>query len=108
MAAGGAILLVIALILFGRGILKRNSTQMTVTNMRVLANVGIASRRSIEIFLSRVESIGVEEPVMGRMLGYGTVVVRGVGGTPESFNLIAHPLEFRTHVQQEIEKSQTK
>lgn len=108
MMAGGAMLLVIALVLFLRGVLRRNSTQMTVTNMRVVANVGIAARRSVEIFLSRVESIGVEESVMGRMLGYGTVIVRGTGGTPESFNLVAHPLEFRTHVQQQIELAQQK
>jgi uncharacterized membrane protein YdbT with pleckstrin-like domain len=108
MMAGGVILLFLAVIFFVRGILKRNSTQMTVTNMRVVANVGIASRRSIEIFLSRVESIGVEEGLLGRMLGYGTVVVRGTGGTPESFAMIAHPLEFRTNVQQQIEISQAK
>ena len=108
MMIGGGILLVLAVIFFLRGFLRRNSTEMTVTNMRVVANVGIAARRSIEIFLSRVESIGVEESVMGRMLGYGTVVVRGTGGTPESFNMIGHPLEFRTYVQQQIELTQQK
>ena len=55
-----------------------------------------------------MESIGVEESVMGRMLGFGTVIIHGTGGTPEVFNIIAHPLEFRTQVQQQIEKSQTK
>jgi hypothetical protein len=40
------------------------------------------------------------------MLGYGTVIVHGTGGTPEVFNRMAHPLEFRTQVQQQIEKSQ--
>ena len=104
----GTILLFIAVILVVRGILKRNSTQMTVTNMRVVASVGIVSRRSVEIFLSRVESIGVQESMMGRMLGYGTVVVRGTGGTPESFNRVAHPLELRTQVQRQIELAQGK
>ena len=108
MMIGGGVLLLLAVVFFLRGILRRNSTQMTVTNMRVVANVGIAARRSIEIFLSRVESVGVEESVMGRMLGYGTVIVRGTGGTPESFNLIAHPLEFRTYVQRQIELTQQK
>ena len=108
MMAAGTMLLLIGLVFIARGILKRNSTQMTVTNMRVVANVGIAARRSIEIFLSRVESIGVEETMAGRMLGYGAVIVRGTGGTPETFNLIAHPLEFRTHVQQQIELAQEK
>jgi uncharacterized membrane protein YdbT with pleckstrin-like domain len=106
--AGGAILLVIALIFIVRGILERNATEMTVTNKRVVAKVGVAARRTIELLLSRVESIGVEESMMGRMLGFGTVIVRGTGGTPESFDKIGHPLEFRTHVQQQIEKAQEK
>jgi uncharacterized membrane protein YdbT with pleckstrin-like domain len=102
---GGAILLLIALVFIIRGILERNATEMTVTNKRLVAKVGVAARRTIELLLSRVESIGVEESMMGRMLGYGSVIVRGTGGTPESFDGIARPLEFRTQVQQQIEKA---
>jgi uncharacterized membrane protein YdbT with pleckstrin-like domain len=101
----GAIFLVVALLFIVRGILVRNSTEMTVTNKRVFVKVGLAARRTIELLLSRVESIGVEESVTGRMLGYGTVIIHGTGGTPESFDTIARPLEFRTQVQQQIEKS---
>lgn len=104
----GAACLAIALIFIVRGILMRNATEMTVTNKRVFVKVGLAARRTIELLLSRVESIGVEESVMGRMLGYGRVIVHGTGGTPEVFNMVAHPLEFRTQVQQQIEKSSTK
>jgi uncharacterized membrane protein YdbT with pleckstrin-like domain len=104
----GAVLIVLALLFIARGILVRNATEMTVTNKRVFVKVGVAARRTIELLLSRVESIGAKESVMGRMLGYGTVIVHGTGGTPEIFNMIAHPLEFRTQVQQQIEKSQTK
>lgn len=104
----GAAFLAVALIFIIRGVLVRNATEMTVTNKRVFVKVGLAARRTIELLLSRVESIGVEESVMGRMLGFGTVIVHGTGGTPEVFNMIAHPLEFRTQVQQQIEKSQAK
>lgn len=104
----GAIFLFGALIFVVRGILWRNATEMTVTNKRVFIKVGLAARRTIELLLSRVESIGVEETVMGRMFGYGTVTVHGTGGTPEVFNMVAYPLEFRTQVQQQIEKSQGK
>ncbi len=104
----GAAFLVIALIFIVRGVVMRNSTEMTVTNKRVFVKVGLAARRTIELLLSRVESIGVEESAIGRMLGYGKVIVHGTGGTPETFNMIAHPLEFRTQVQQQIEKSQSK
>jgi len=108
MMGAGAVLLVVALFFIARGVLVRNATEMTVTNKRVFVKVGMAARRTIELLLSRVESIGVEETMMGRMLGYGTVIVHGTGGTPEVFNMVAHPLEFRTRVQQQIEKSQTK
>jgi uncharacterized membrane protein YdbT with pleckstrin-like domain len=103
MAAAGAILIFVGFIFIVSGLLKRNATEMTVTNKRIVVKVGIAARRTVEMLLTRVESIGVEESVMGRMLGYGTVIVRGTGGTPEAFDRIAHPLEFRTQVQQQIE-----
>jgi len=108
MTIAGVAFLVLALIFVVRGILMRNATEMTVTNKRVFVKVGLAARRTVELLLSRVESIGVEESVMGRMLGFGRVIVHGTGGTPEVFNGIAHPLEFRTQVQQQIEKNQAK
>ena len=85
------------------GTMKRNATEMVVTNKRVIVKTGILKRNTFEMLLSRIESIGVQEPVMGRMLGYGTVILRGVGGTPDEFDLIAKPLEFRSHVQEQIE-----
>jgi uncharacterized membrane protein YdbT with pleckstrin-like domain len=106
MLLGGFILLVVGCVCLGIGLLKRNATEMAVTDRRVIVKVGVATRRTFELLLSKVESIGVEESVMGRILGYGTVVVRGTGGTPEPFDTVAHPLEFRKQVQQQIEKSQ--
>jgi uncharacterized membrane protein YdbT with pleckstrin-like domain len=91
---GGALFLI--------GLLKRNATEMAVTSKRVIVKTGIADRRTTEILLSRIESVAVDEPAMGRLLGYGTVIVRGTGGTPEMFEKIYHPLEFREQVQRQI------
>ena len=88
--------------LFFIGILKRNATEMAVTNKRVIVKTGIVDRRTIEILLSRIESVAVEEPALGRLMGYGTVIVRGTGGTPEVFSKIYHPLELREQVQRQI------
>ena len=99
--AGIASLLVGA-IFFGIGLVLRNATEMAVTNKRVIVKTGLAERRTIELLLQRIESIAVEEPAMGRVLGYGTVIVRGTGGTPEVFQQIARPLEFREQVQRQI------
>jgi uncharacterized membrane protein YdbT with pleckstrin-like domain len=96
----------VAVILLGVGLIKRSATVMVLTNKRVIVKTGLASRRTIELLLSRIESIAVEEPAMGRVLGYGTVVIRGTGGTPEVFEKISHPLEFREHVQSQIAGSQ--
>jgi len=102
MAIIGAILVVAAVITFSYGVAKRNATEMAVTDRRVLIKTGMMSRRTLDLMLSRVESIGVEESAAGRMLGYGSVIVRGTGGTPEPFLMIAHPQEFRRAVQQQI------
>jgi uncharacterized membrane protein YdbT with pleckstrin-like domain len=106
MMMAGAAALAIAVFFILRGIVERNATEMTVTNKRVFVKTGLAARRTIELLLSRVESIGVEESAMGRMMGFGSVTIHGTGGTPEVFHKIAHPLEFRTAVQQQIEKTQ--
>jgi uncharacterized membrane protein YdbT with pleckstrin-like domain len=97
---------VVAAILFAVGLIRRNATVMALTNKRVIVKTGLASRRTLELLLSRIESVVVEEPAMGRMLGYGTVIIRGTGGTPETFDKIAHPLEFRAQVQGQISDGQ--
>lgn len=96
------ILIVIALANLAWGMAKRNATEMAVTNRRVLIKTGMGNRRTLDMMLSRVESIGVEETMWGRMMGYGSVIVRGTGGTPEPFVKISHPQEFRRQVQQQI------
>jgi uncharacterized membrane protein YdbT with pleckstrin-like domain len=100
----GVILLsVIAAVSIIFGIVRRNSTEMGVTNKRVVVKRGILSRRTFELLLSQIEGILVEESFMGRMFGFGTVIIRGTGGSPETFARIAHPLEFRRQVQEHIE-----
>ena len=98
----GVACLVVAAIFLGIGLVRRSATEMAVTNKRVIVKSGIVDRRTIELLLPRIESIAVEEPALGRVLGYGTVIVRGTGGTPEVFPQIARPLEFREQVQRQI------
>ncbi len=99
----GVGLIVLAALVFGIGLTKRNATEMAVTNKRVLIKQGVFGRRTLEILLQKIESIAVEESMSGRMLGFGTVIVRGTGGTPEPFKKMAHPLEFRRHVEEQVE-----
>jgi hypothetical protein len=101
---GGAALLVCGLIVILAGSIRRNATEMAVTTRRVVVKSGLASRRTIEMLLNKVETIEVSEPGMGRVLGYVSITMIGTGGTSEGFHKIAHPLEFRNEVQQQIER----
>lgn len=101
---GGAALLIVAAAIVAFAILKRNAVEIAVTDRRVMIKTGMFNRKSLEIMLAKVESIGIDEPAMGRLLGYGTVVVHGTGGTPEPFNRIARPSEFRRQVQEQVDK----
>lgn len=98
----GALALLGAVALIGGGIIRRFATEVAVSNQRVLIKTGLLSRRSVEVLLPKVESIGVNESLFGRMLGYGSVVVRGTGGTFETFDKIAQPNELRRQVQGQL------
>jgi uncharacterized membrane protein YdbT with pleckstrin-like domain len=101
----GVALVVVAAAVVAVAAVKRNATEIAVTNRRVIIKTGLAHRRSVEIMLPKVESIGITEPFIGRLLGYGSVVIRGSGGTPEPFERIAHPSEFRRHVHEQADRS---
>jgi len=103
----GAGLLVTGLVIIAVAAVKRNGIEIAVTNRRVIIKTGVMNRRSLEIMLPKVESIGINESFLGRMLGYGTVVIHGTGGTPEPFDKIAHPSEFRKHVQEQADATRT-
>ena len=80
-------------------LVKRQSSDFAVTNKRVMMKTGIFSTRSVELLLSKIEAIAVNQTLGGRMWGYGNIVVTGSGGTEETFSSIQAPLEFRRAVQ---------
>jgi len=78
------------------------SSEFAVTNRRVLIKVGFIRRHSVELLLQKVEGIGVDQGIFGRMLAYGTIIVTGTGGTKEPFKNIENPLGFRKEVQESL------
>ena len=100
----GFTLIVLGGVVLALAAVRRNATEMAVTNKRVIIKVGYLTKRTIELFLSKVESVEVEQSVGGRMLGYGSITLRGTGGTNEPFSHVADPLEFRRQVQHQIEE----
>jgi uncharacterized membrane protein YdbT with pleckstrin-like domain len=79
--------------------IRRHSSEFAVTNKRVIIKLGVTTTRSMELLLTKVEGITVTQSLMGRMFGYGEIVVTGSGGTQEPFDDIQSPLDFRQAVQ---------
>jgi uncharacterized membrane protein YdbT with pleckstrin-like domain len=99
--AGGAGLVITAVTGFLTW-LRLTSSEFAVTNKRVIVKMGIVQRRTVELMLSRIEGVSVDQSLTGRLGNYGTVTVNGTGGTREVFDEIADPLEFRRQIQAQI------
>jgi len=95
----GAAVLVVAALAWLVQWVKSRTSEFAVTNRRVIIKVGLIRRDTLELMLNKVESIGVDQTVTGRIVGYGTIIVVGTGGTREPFRNIARPLDFRKQVQ---------
>jgi uncharacterized membrane protein YdbT with pleckstrin-like domain len=76
----------------------RWTTETDVTNLRVVHKTGFIKRRTFEMSLDKVESVDVDQSILGRLLNYGDVTVRGVGEGAETIQTIASPLDFRNHI----------
>jgi uncharacterized membrane protein YdbT with pleckstrin-like domain len=86
--------------LFIAPLIDKYTDEFAITNKRVIIKTGLISRRTLEMNLSKIESVNVNQSILGRILGYGTITVIGTGGTRESFPKIQKPLEFRKKFQE--------
>ncbi|MFI8384874.1 PH domain-containing protein [Pseudomonas sp. NPDC079086] len=88
--------------LFGLGLLfwidaaiKYFTTELAITNKRVIAKFGLISRTTIEINLQKIESIQVNQGILGRIFNFGSVIVSGAGNPQAPVPGISSPLNFR-------------
>jgi hypothetical protein len=93
------LLLVIPLGILGSAIVTVRTSELVITDRRVLIKVGFIQRHTFEMFISKIESVAVFQSMLGRLFNYGTVTIRGTGGSSESFTTIAAPLQFRDAIQ---------
>ncbi|RDH40297.1 MAG: PH domain-containing protein [Candidatus Aquirickettsiella gammari] len=83
------------------------TSEFGITNQRVIIKLGFIRRYSFENALNRIEAVEVEQSILGRLLDYGTIRIRGVGGSAELFPAVPNPLLFRHKVQTQIERQRT-
>ena len=79
------------------------TSEFYITDKRVIVKVGFIKRSSIEILLRKIEGIQVQQGIMGRVFGFGSIVITGTGGTKDPFHKISDPLKFRIKAQEQIE-----
>jgi uncharacterized membrane protein YdbT with pleckstrin-like domain len=96
--SASAVVAIVALYWTVKAWFHRWTTETDVTNMRVVHKTGFIKRRTFEMSLDKVESVDVNQTILGRILNYGSVTVRGVGEGAETIDTIAAPLDFRNHI----------
>jgi len=101
---GIAVLIIAALPLLAAA-LTWLSAEFAVTNRRVILKTGFIQSKTAEMFLNKIESVGVDQSIGGRILNYGSIVIRGTGGSLEPFHRVSAPLRFRRQIQEQIGKS---
>ena len=74
------------------------TTELALTNRRIIAKSGLVRRNTVELKVNRVESLGVDQGVLGRIFNFGSISVKGVGGSNAPIPYISRPLEFRQQV----------
>ena len=83
-------------------ILLKMGTEYVVTNKKVILKSGILSRDALELVLNKCEWIRINQSLMGRMLGFGSIVVT-TGGVTNKFDFITNPIKFRNEINAQIQ-----
>lgn len=98
----GIFTLIIAIFLWVTSVVRYATSEFAVTNKRVIAKAGSLDKQSIEVLLQKVEGVRVNQSALGGLLGYGSVVIMGTGGSETPFHKIDNPQALRKAVQEQI------
>lgn len=85
----------IGLLFWAAAYIRYQTTELGITNKKIIAKFGFIKRDTIELLLPKVESIQVRQSILGRLLNYGSIVVSGAGNPQAPIPGIAAPLQFR-------------
>jgi uncharacterized membrane protein YdbT with pleckstrin-like domain len=88
----------IGVLLWIAAMLQRVGVEMVVTDRRVIYKRGVLHRYTIEMNVSKIETVDVVQGFWGRMLGYGTILIRGTGSGFEPLRKVAKPLALRSAI----------
>jgi uncharacterized membrane protein YdbT with pleckstrin-like domain len=96
--AAAAIFLLLGLLFMLSAWIRRGTTEIVVTDRRIIFKEGFVRRRTMEMNMSKVETVDVVQSILGRLFNYGTILIRGTGSSYEPLALIGDPLALRTAI----------
>jgi uncharacterized membrane protein YdbT with pleckstrin-like domain len=82
--------------LLGAAWFERWTTEVAITDRRIIHKTGFIRRNTIEMSVEKVESVDVKQSLLGRIFDYGDVIVRGTGAGLAPLTKIDSPLTFRS------------
>ena len=89
-----------AALLFLPAYISYKTSEFTVTDRRLIVKIGFISRKTHEIFISKLESVSVDQGILERMFGAGTITTIGTGGSKQKFVGVSTPLQLRSAIQE--------
>jgi membrane protein YdbS with pleckstrin-like domain len=93
-----ALLALAAFLSFVHAWFRRWTTEIAVTDRRVILKRGFIRRHTVEMNMQKVESVDVDQTRIGRIFDYGSVTIRGTGSSFESLRMVDAPLKLRTTI----------
>ena len=87
--------LMIGLVFLLVAYIRYKTTELAITTKRVIVKIGLIRRQTIELNLSKVESIQVDQSILGRVFNYGSLVISGAGNPQAPIAGVSKPMEFR-------------
>ncbi len=85
----------LGVIFWGLAYLRYITTELAFTNKRVIAKFGFISRKTVELYIGKVESVQVDQGILGRIFNFGTLVISGAGNPQAPIKGISAPMNFR-------------
>ncbi len=95
---GSAAIGAIGLLLLLGAWIRRRATEIVVTDRRVIFKRGLVSRHTVEMNVSKIETVDVEQGLAGRIWDYGTLLIRGTGSGFEPLIGVGAPLSIRNAI----------
>lgn len=92
-------ILIVGIVMFIRDVAFFNTTEIAITNKRLILKVGLLERHAREMQLTSIEAVNVDQGVWGRLFGFGRVEVHGTGDDIWRTPRIADPIGFSRELQ---------